>query len=135
MNNAIRLSPAFIAPAAKSVARRSGLVALPALIFAAVMLALAALVFVKDAGSLAEIYLPLVGLSVGAFGIRSIVQQRRATLAAVKANADPSTFWYLSGFTVTPYVRGGPDASLSFKVPPAMRIHLANAGRYVPPPA
>lgn len=59
---------------------------------------------------------------------------RAATLAAVKANADPSTFWYLNGFVVTPYIRGVPDARLSFKVPPKLRMHLASAGRYVPPP-
>lgn len=137
-NNAIRLSPAHIPAAAKTVARRSGLIAIPVVVFAAIVLVLSVLIYVMngaDAGKfLASIYLPLVGLSVGAYGIRLLIQQRRATLAAVKANADPSTFWYLSGFVVTPYVRGAPDASLSFKVPPKLRMHLASAGRYVPPP-
>jgi hypothetical protein len=78
-------------------------------------------------------YLPVVGVAVGGFGITQLVRQRRAALAAVKANADPTTFWYLDGFVVIPYVRGIPDVTLSFNVPPEMRMRLANAGRYVPP--
>ena len=141
MNNAIRLSPAQIPTAAKNVARRSGLIAIPVLLFAGVVLLVFVLnIFASDSPKSVGynmghyFYLPLVGITVGGFGLQQLVQQHRATLAAVKASVDPTTFWYLDGFVVIPYVRGIPDARLSFKVPPKLRMHLASAGRYVPPP-
>lgn len=139
MNNAIRLSTAFVAPTAKKVARRSGLIAIPALLFGAFLVLVIVLDFIavgtgrRSSPAPLSLALPFVALFIGGGGIRMLVTKRRASLAAVKANADPMGFWYLDGFVVIPYVRGVPDRSLSFKVPPAMRMHLANAGRYVPP--
>ena len=142
MNNAIRISPAQVPPAAKSVARRSGLIAIPTLLFAGAVLLLFVLIVVASDSPRSVgykmgkfFYLPLVGIMVGIFGIQQLVQQHRANLAAVKASVDPTTFWYLDGFVVIPYVRGIPDVRLSFKVPPKLRMHLASAGRYVPPPS
>ena len=140
MNNAIRLSPAQIPTAAKTVARRAGLLAIPTLVFGACVMFLVVLHYVNVASGkhsspdVLSLVLPFVGIAACGAGIRMLVTQRRATLAGVKANADPMTFWYLDGFVVIPYVRGVPDRSLSFTVPPAMRMHLASAGRYVAPP-
>jgi hypothetical protein len=134
MNGTIRLSSALVAPAAKSVARRSALLAIPVLIFAAFISLLTVLSLVRTSSappSPLELALPFVAVFAGGAGFRMVVTQRRATLAAVKANADPTTFWNLDGFVVIPYVRGAPDRTLSFKVPPAMRMQLANAGRRV----
>ncbi len=137
-NNAIRLSPAQIPTAAKTVARRSGLIALPALLFGVLLGVLVVLLTWFDKpntpATAGELALPFAAVAIGGYGIRMLVTQRRATLAGVKANADPMTFWYLDGFVVIPYVRGVPDRKLSFTVPPKLRMHLANAGRYVPPP-
>jgi hypothetical protein len=135
----IRLSPGQIPIAAKNVARRSGLIAIPVLLFAGFMVLLSVLpIFVRTSNAPMtplELALPFVGVFAGGYGIRLLVQQRRAALAAVKANAEPMTFWYLDGLVVIPHVRGVPDRSLSFAVPPKLRRHLATAGRYVPPPA
>jgi hypothetical protein len=139
-NKAIRISPAQVPRAAKTVARRSGLIAIPTLLFGAVLMVLIVVHFsavgTGKHSDPAPIMLALPFVSIGSLGvgIRALVTQRRATLAAVKANADPMTFWYLDGFVVIPYVRGVPDRTLSFTVPPKLRMHLANAGRYVPPP-
>ena len=137
MSNALRLSSMHIPAAAKSVARRSALIAIPTLLFGAFLMLLVVLHFIAVASGIhsspapVTLALPFVAIASGGLGIRSLVTQRRATLAAVKANADPKTLWYLDGFVVIPYVRGVPDRTLSFKVPPAMRVKLAQAGRYV----
>ena len=113
MTNAIRISPAQIPPAAKRVARRSGSMAIPVLIFAGLMATLTVVStwVVRDdkPATPVELAMPFVAVAAGGAGIRMLVQQRRATLAAVKANADPMTFWYLDGFVVIPYIRGVPD--------------------------
>lgn len=89
----IRLSPGQIPLAASTVARRSGLIAIPVLLFAGFILLLCVLsIFVRTANTVMsplELALPFVGVFSGAYGIRMLIQQRRATLAAVKAKRRP----------------------------------------------